>query len=337
MLKRFSPHWGVFAALAALSLLVVGAGAAGRAAPHALGTAAGISGPSPTFHNTDLGRLQPRARYTSADYQTGGVGLRNQRRGVITINGVTAAPIASFVYWAVIFPGAAPASYTATLTRLWPLGSGATTTLFGALQGTDDSPCWGGGAIGVYRAGVSSPSVVPGNGVYMMELDSSAPSGGQDPWVSSPLPMAEGASLVVIYPGTGTTMLYDAGLSGNSFFASTGLTYGLATISYPGTHAHWDEIGADGQKGFSRTATADVADETTTINGTTFAGPGSLAIDSDWNGNDSTPLPSLWDTRGHNISSAVTAGSTTVNVVTGLSASGGPDCLTSVANVLHFG
>jgi hypothetical protein len=340
MLKRFSPHWGVFAALAALALLVVGAGAAGRAAPHALGTAAGLSGPAPNFHNPNLGRIQPRARYTNADYQTGGVGLRNQRRGVITINGVTATPIQRFVYWAIIFPGAAPATYTATLTRLWPPGSGSSTTLSGALQGTDDSPCWGGGFIGVYRAGVASPSVVPGNGVYMIDLgpDAAPSSSGDDPWVNAGAdPEAEGATLVVIYQSTGTTALYDgfAGITlpGGSF------TYDLATVAYPGTHAHWDEIGVDGQKGTSRTATA-AGTETTTVDGrpgaagpVTVAGPGSAANDSDWNGNDSTPLPSLWDTRGHEITDAMSTGDTTLRVTT--SAPG--DCITFAANLLHYG
>jgi Tol biopolymer transport system component len=286
-------------------------------------------------------RIQPRARYTGADYQTGGIGLRNQRRGVITINGVSAPPVARFVYWAIINP-TPPTIETAALTRLWPPGSGSSTTLSGYSVG-QDAACSGGGLVTVYRAVVSSPSVVPGNGVYMIDL-LDTPSGGEDPWVSSPTPRALGASLVVVYQSTGTTMLYDLGFSGHPFDSNTGYGYGLATIPYPGGHAHWDEIGAEGQKGTSRSASPSIADEKTTVNGLpgsagplVVAGPGSAANDSDWNGNDSTPLPSLWDTRGHDISAALSTGDTTLDVVTGLSPSGGGDCLTSVANVLHYG
>jgi hypothetical protein len=287
---------------------------------------------------TGIIRYQPRARYTNADYQTGGTGLRNQRRGGITINGVTGTVTQSFVYWAILSSAPAPAHAVATLTRLWPLGSGATTTLNGVVAGSGPSPCWPPSTVTVYRAGVSSPSVIPGNGVYMIDLGDDASSTGDDPWVNAgPDPEAEGASIVVIYQGTGTTALYD-GFAGITLPGGS-LTYDLATGAYPGTHAHWDEIGVDGQKGSSRTATG-AGTETTTVDGrpgaaapVTVAGPGSAANDSDWNGNDSTPLPSLWDTRGHEITDAMTSGDTTVRVST--TAPG--DCITFAANLLHYG
>ena len=83
-----------------------------------------------------------------------------------------------------------------------------------------------------------------------------------------------------------------------------GLTYTLPlpAPTPPGvTITKSDGTAADGQHGTSRTAVPGVSGETTTINGIPIAGPGSAYNDSDFNGGDTGPLPSLWDTTGHEI------------------------------------
>ena len=45
-----------------------------------------------------LGAVPPFTVFPNADYQTGGTGLRNQRKGGITINGVPAGAVITKVY-----------------------------------------------------------------------------------------------------------------------------------------------------------------------------------------------------------------------------------------------
>ncbi len=72
--------------------------------------------------------------------------------------------------------------------------------------------------------------------------------------------------------------VYDSGLSGATF--NTSLSYSLILpTTATGSLTLWDNIGADGQQGKSRTSI--VAKETTTINGLAVAGPGSAYNDSD--------------------------------------------------------
>ena len=65
--------------------------------------------------------------------------------------------------------------------------------------GQGDSPCWGGVTTGyAYRADVTS--LVPGNGSYALSRFASGQTNGADPFTSGSIPpLAEGASLVVIY------------------------------------------------------------------------------------------------------------------------------------------
>jgi hypothetical protein len=67
-----------------------------------------------------------------------------------------------------------------------------------------------------------------------------------------------------------------------------------------------------------------------------IAGPGSNAIDGDWNGSSGKPLPLLWDDTGHDITAATPKGTTALNVeiyITGSPAT--VDCMTTVANVVE--
>jgi len=109
----------------------------------------------------------------------------------------------------------------------------------------------------------------------------------------------------------------------------------------PGGLTLWDDMNADGQHTLvppapnSRTAVPAIGDEATTINGLPVAGPGSLYVDSDWNGDDSTPLPTLWQTSGHEITAATPPGTGTLTVATASASGGSPsDCLTTVANIV---
>jgi hypothetical protein len=107
--------------------------------------------------------------------------------------------------------------------------------------------------------------------------------------------------------------------------------------------AIWTTINADGQVGRSVSAQNNLYDEQVTINGTQSGpngAPNAHDTDSDYNGNDASPLPQLWDTRTHDLTTAgvtgiVESGSLAVTVS---SLSGGPglDCIEVVANVISF-
>jgi len=210
----------------------------------------------------------------------------------------------------------------------------------GTVVGAGLGPCWFSsdlsGAITVFAAPVPL-SVASGNGSYEVGFmpGATGSTAGEDPWAGGAAPWGEGASLVIFYPGAGTTSVYDVGLAGTSFLSAPGLTYKLLLPSAaPGSFTLWDEIGADGQHGASRTSTLSVSNEVTKVNGVVVAGPGSTYVDGDWNGEDSTPLPSLWDTAGHEIDAAVPAGTTSLTVH--IASTGSPvDCLTTVVNLVY--
>ena len=132
---------------------------------------------------------------------------------------------------------------------------------------------------------------------------------------------------MVVSPGSGTTALYDNGLSGTTFSTPLSYTLLLPTPTAGGSTT-WDTAGADGQIGFSRSAF--VAGEVTTINGTAVSGPGAPDSNSDWDGNSSLPLPQLWDNEGHDIQASTPSGTTELDVTIGASG----DCLTTVENVV---
>jgi hypothetical protein len=316
-------------------------GASGRGAPYRAGGGTNRSGGDKVVREP----IPPVRVIQNARYQTGGTGLRNQRRGGITINGVAAPPLAAIIYWAFITtgpPGAAQSSVT--VQRRAPTMSGAV-VVPGTVVGAGPDPCWAGDTITVWR-GVVPLAVASGSGFYEVTLNPGSASSfaGEDPYVPpfTPAPLAEGASMVIFYPGAGTTAIYDMGLSGITFFSTPGLTYTLALpFPAPGGLTLWDNIGADGQHTLvppgvdSRSAVLSMSDEATTINGVPVAGPASPYVDSDWNGNDSNPLPELWDTTGHEITAATPPGMPTLTVAVASASGAAPfDCLTTVANIV---
>jgi hypothetical protein len=179
---------------------------------------------------------------------------------------------------------------------------------------------------------------VNGNGDYIVTLlpKASSSTDGSNPWgPTAPTsgPLAEGASIVAIYTSslepTGTVLLYDSGLAGTEIGGGD-LSYDLDAVpTPPGTFSSvFTELGADGQIGSGVTAFLGTAEETTSLNSTLVAGPGSTANDSDWNGTDGFPLNQLWDTHSHDVTGLLTAGLNNVEI----DAPG--DCLVTIANVL---
>jgi hypothetical protein len=276
----------------------------------------------------DAGNVNASEVFGQADFQSGGTGLRNQRRGAIMINGVpggAAGPVLkSYVYWAVITSGAATvAQRTMTVSRLWPptAAKPVSMTVVGSIVGTAPQPCWSGTTISVLKADVTG--VTTGSGLYRVQVKVGGSFAGADPWVSSPgFPLHEGASMVVIYSQAGaTTSIYDVGLT--TMF-SGGLTY---TLALPGatSSVKMDLIGADGQTGASRSA--GFGTETTTVNGVAI-GAGSPWSNSLWNGYSGAPLPQLWDDHGRIFSLSSTAALTVTHTA-------GGDCLVPIANIVR--
>lgn len=285
--------------------------------------------------------VTPFASFSNAQYATGGVGLRNLGTGTLQISGVITPVQAAYLYWAVITQGGAlPADRSVTLTQTFP--AGASETITGTLIAIGNPPCWGGDRISVFR-GTVPVGDVSGNGSYQVAFTGAGASGstaGEDPWTAATLPLLEGASLVVVGTGTGEVSIFDKGISAKTF----GVTANPGTFTYTlnlptattGNQVLFDNIGADGQIGASRSADyQDLAEKKTVINGLIEAGPFTslsayIDFDSDWNGDAATPLPRLWDDVGHDITNAAPSGTTllTVSVTTH------GDCLTPVANVV---
>ena len=283
--------------------------------------------------------------FKAAQYSSGGVGLRNLGTGTLHVSGVTPPVKGAYLYWAVITTGAATAAdKSVTLERTFP-AAGHSETLTGTLLGTGATPCWPGNTISVFKATVPV-SDVSGNGSYQVAFTKPGASGstaGGDPWLSATLPLVEGASLVVVGTGTGTVYLFDKGIAGHTFGNHTNPeTYNyslLLTSATTGGQVLFENIGADGQIGSSRTAgilSANqpyLAAKQSLINNQLIAGPYNaeyIDYDSDWNGNSAAPLPRLWDDVGHDITAVAPAGTKTLNV----SVTTQGDCLTPVANVV---
>jgi hypothetical protein len=171
-----------------------------------------------------------------------------------------------------------------------------------------------------------------------LQKGASSSVNGANPWgPSTPNigPLAEGASLVVIYSSKlentiGHVTIYDVGLAGFEF-QTTPFSYSLLSLPGPtaGVEGIFTEIGGDGQVGAGVFASSSTSGETVSLNGTIIAGPGSPYIeDSDWNGTDGVSLNQLWDTHTHGVTGVLD--SPTNSVV--ITAPG--DCLIAIANII---
>lgn len=280
--------------------------------------------------------VKPKFTFQQSRYATAGVPLRNHQLGTITLSGVPPGSkvVKAYLYW--IWASLAvptPAHSNVTFKRVEPLPGGPAVPAVGVAIGTGPDPCWIGPSNYVYRADVTPQ--VTGSGVYAVILSpaSGASFDGSDPWgpPGAVAPLAEGASLVVVYQNAiepmGTVRIYDVGLAGN--MAMGALSYNLLGLPPGGTLQLWDTIGGDGQIGSSRLPT--LATELTTIDGVPVAGPGSAYNDSDWNGADGKPIPQLWDDHGHDVRLKIGAAGSSLVSFTSLA--GVPDCWVPAANV----
>lgn len=278
-----------------------------------------------------LGEISPSIVFTKASYTTAGAGLRNRLLTSISVSGgLTTAPRAAYLYWAVISSGPVPAAARSPKIARRSPPTVAAKALTATQVGFGYSPCWGGTGITVYRATVPA-SVAKGGGVYEISFPAGASGtpNNQNPWNGSGFPMLEGASLVLIYGGSNTVALYDAGLAGQTLLSGT-LAYTLRLPNRDSSYLRYDNIGADGQIGFGRQPTANTSKEETFVGGKKIAGPGSTYNDSLWNGGVSGPVPQLWDNTAIDLSGTVSKGLTTMPI-THTAAS---DCITPVANVI---
>jgi hypothetical protein len=256
-------------------------------------------------------------------YVAAGVGLRNRGFGPIKIAGIPSGGtvVRAYLYWAVLNPAETPA-----------LARGAINSvgITGTRIGTGVDPCWGATAGWSYRADVTS--IVKKNGTYNLTRFASGLTNGAEPSSGQALPLAEGASLVVVYKklATATSPAYprtrvqlyngyqEEQGAGSTLTASWGFG---ATNPVPEVKSTF--IGADGQSDFSEPAS--------TVNGVAVAA-------ADWDGTDPQAGPrysigNLWDTDIASVGRLVSPGNTGATI----KVTGGPDCLIWVAQVTSAG
>jgi hypothetical protein len=286
-----------------------------------------------------LGDIDPFRSFRDAGLASGGVGLRNRRGGGIEIAGVSRPVQAAYLYWAVLTAGSPPdATRSIRIQRIFPAPASPVTTIAGTAVGQGPEPCWGNfnGATTatVFRAAVPL-SVANGNGTYLVTLNAGAAgaTAGQDPWVTSPIPNVEGASLVIVGTDEGRVALYDRGLAGKTFTARNALTYRLILpieVSRASSIV-FHTIQADGQRGSGRRAVRRTASERTVMRGVVIAGPGAQLGDGHWNGATAAPLPQLWDNVAQDVTAAAKRGAGRALDIR-IAADDGDDCLVPVAN-----
>src|SRR5688572_9263467 len=152
----------------------------------------------------------------------GGVAWRNKGAGQVTIAGIPAGATveAAYLYWATLNPGITPAMAQGRING---------TAIIGQAVATCRGPCWGtGNAAHTYRADVTDH--VTGNAVYTLAGFASGLTTGESAFSGNVVtPLAEGATLVVVYrlqtAPVRTIVLFEGCL----FFAgSSSFTFDLA-------------------------------------------------------------------------------------------------------------
>jgi hypothetical protein len=260
-------------------------------------------------------------------YVAKGVGMRNRGFGKIVVSGIpTGAVIKSaHLYWAIMGP-----------TELASFKSGKVTTaaygevsLTGLKVGSGEA-CWSAGQGFGYWADITRIVMAEGNGTYNLSGFASGRVDGADPWlVGSPTPMAEGATIIVVfekagapaYPLTRIQILEGYAMT-NGNVLSISPSWGFAATN-PVPQVRTTFIGADGQS---------ASEPGSTFNGVTISPP-------NWDGKDSqSPAASfsqgnLWGTETVSVGKFVNPGDTGATITT----RGGPDCLAWVAQVVAVG
>lgn len=284
----------------------VGGGGFGAVAAGAAQPAAATGAPAP---------------YLSVDvhggYASAGVGLRNRGSGKIVLSDVPAGATvkSAYLFWSILGGSSEPASFK--------VGKVRGTTVTGTRIGSGATPCWQNTTTGyAYRANVTK--LVTGNGSYKLSGFASGVTNGADPFTHAAVPpLAEGASLVVIftkavYPLTRVVISNGYGEVRQASGLTASVPFGFAA-SNPVGRVRTTFIGGDGQNNY--------AEPPSTFNGVSVP-------QADWDGTD-PPVPAysqgnLWDTDTVNPANLVKPGDTSASI----KVAGGPDCLVWVAQVL---
>jgi hypothetical protein len=239
------------------------------------------------------------------DHAVAGVSTRNSGNGVIRLRGV---PPGSQLLGALLVWGEIAAGPFANAVFGQDCAIGA--NVAGVTFPPAPQPCWNpAGQFWAYAANVTA-QIAPGiNGDYRVRVRT-ALANNQCPWgdgaCAGPpinLPLAEGASLIVIYANQcidrRAQLFFHVGprtFSGANFNVHfTGIPIlGLPNLKH-------SRIGGDGQVGgfnCGLRAITPWSDERTWIGATQIKGDGGgLNRDSDWNGYDGEPLNKLWDSH----------------------------------------
>ncbi len=307
--KRLSAKWGMLAPLIILTLT------GSSASAQNWGTIASPGAPSQAAAAVPAVSALSFSFTGLVDHAASGVGLRNKGAGVIRLRGVpvTAQAEAGILYFGIICNGPCPFSQVVNF-------QGNPVTAIKIATATQ--PCWFGTEYGAYSVDVTPLLSNPINDDYFVDSVPSNLTDGSDPWVTpgTSAPLAEGASLVVVYS--------DQSLSPGIVYVNDGAVFFAGTVDIdnpvspplPGSSRRFTAIGADGQVGSSTAASPTISGEKTFIGPTggsltQISGPGSTQNqDSDWNGHDGVPLNQLWDTNTHSFFNILPAGTTSYRV-----------------------
>jgi hypothetical protein len=342
-------------ASAAIAVATVPLFSTGASAQLGLSTNTTVSAPAAPAD--DLA-VSPSFQYTNAAHVAAGGGLRDVGYTTIRLVGMPADAklVDAWLYWdftstpTPTAPAKSPQGYLRFGKANSSTGSAASPILTGIQIGSGADSCWFGGYNWAFRANVkiqvttlygvgTLPNGVSAsgyNGDYIVTLMKGATSSinGSNPWgVTAPTSgiLAEGATLVVIYKSvaegtTGTVSVYDVGLAGTEFSSDFG--YSLLSVPSPGeVPSIFTQFGGDGQIGTGLAANPLITNDSTFLNGTNIAGPGSpFLLNGDWNGSDGNSLNQLWDTHSHDVTDILTGGTNSVAITT-------VDCLIAMGNV----
>jgi hypothetical protein len=255
------------------------------------------------------------------DHIANGGGARNEGHTTIESRGALpgSVPVDATLYVGVIFPAPPPPGPPPPPLAITVSFEGH--PVVAGLVGISAEPCWNfAGVYALYAANVL-PFIPPWiNGDYQVAGIPSFRADGADPWVvlNNALPLAEGASLVIIYSNAavpvGSIVYTHAGPS-TFLGGALNVVHALVPALPAANFLRHTRIGADGQKGFSITPVAGVAADTTAINAIQIKGPGAPNNqDSDWNGDDGVPLNQLWDTHTTDITGTIAVGAAAYTV-----------------------
>lgn len=260
----------------------------------------------------------PVARYKSFDlrggYVAAGVGLRNRGSGTITLRGIPsgAKVKAAYLYWSILGGDKPQAGFKKV--------SFAGRSVTGTLIGSGASTGWSGAPTGyAYRATVTR--YVKKNGRFKVAKVASGVKNGSDPFETAVVPpLAQGASLVVVYSRSSyprTTVVISDGYAPGG--GSLTVPFGLVA-SNPVGQVRTTFIVGDGQS---------LAEPPATVNG--------IPLPGGFDGADPASVPAakgnLWDTRTVDLPNVVKPGDVSAQVTV----SQGPDSLAWIAQVFSIG